>query len=81
MVLAALRRLVPGGVGELLKGAFATDGKKSVVKILDIAELIGAAFVQEERVRPRRASGELRSRMIAKADLSTSIVACTRPKP
>ena len=42
--------------GELLKGAFATDGKKSVVKILDIAALIGAAFVQEERARPRRAS-------------------------
>ena len=41
--------------GEILKGAFATDGKKSVVKILDIAALIGAAFVQEDRARPRRA--------------------------
>ena len=41
--------------GEILKGAFATDGQKSIVKILDIAALIGAAFVQEDRARPRRA--------------------------
>jgi purine-binding chemotaxis protein CheW len=45
--------------GELLKGAFATDGKKSIVKILDIAALIGAAFVQEDRARPRRAQSGL----------------------
>jgi purine-binding chemotaxis protein CheW len=45
--------------GELLKGAFAADGKKSIAKILDIAALIGAAFSQEERARPRRAIGGL----------------------
>src|SRR5580704_15871007 len=45
--------------GEILKGAFATDGKKSVVKILDIAALISAAFVQDDRARPRRAQSGL----------------------
>ena len=45
--------------GELLKGAFATDRKKSIVKILDIAALIGAAFVQEDRARPHRAQSGL----------------------
>jgi purine-binding chemotaxis protein CheW len=41
--------------GERLKGAFAADGKKTIAKILDIEGLIGAAFVQEARARPRRA--------------------------
>src|SRR6185369_10381522 len=40
--------------GERLKGAFMLDGK-GVAKILDIAALIGAAFVQEASARPRRA--------------------------
>jgi purine-binding chemotaxis protein CheW len=54
--------------GEILKGAFATDGKKSVVKILDIAALIGAAFVQENRARPRRTRSDLDVRAVAAAD-------------
>ena len=41
--------------GERLKGAFAADGKTAIAKILDIEGLIGAAFVQEARARPRRA--------------------------
>jgi purine-binding chemotaxis protein CheW len=41
--------------GELLKGAFAADGKKSIAKILDITALIGAAFIQQDRARPQRA--------------------------
>ena len=41
--------------GERLKGAFAADGKNAIAKILDIEGLIGAAFVQEARARPRRA--------------------------
>ena len=40
--------------GERLKGAFGVDGK-GVVKILDIAALIDAAFTQEARPRTRRA--------------------------
>ena len=43
------------GPGERLKGAFATDGGKTIAKILDIEALIGAAFVQQARARPRRA--------------------------
>jgi purine-binding chemotaxis protein CheW len=42
--------------GERLKGAFATGG--TVAKILDLAPLIAAAFVQQERVRPRQAMAE-----------------------
>ena len=38
--------------GERLKGAFATGG--AVAKILDLAPLIAAAFVQQERARPRQ---------------------------
>ena len=41
--------------GERLKGAFAADGRNTIAKILDIEGLIGAAFVQEARSRPRRA--------------------------
>lgn len=41
--------------GERLKGAFATDGKNAVAKILDIGALIDAAFLQDARMRPRRA--------------------------
>ena len=41
--------------GERLKGAFAADGKTAIAKILDIEGLIGAAFIQEARARPRRA--------------------------
>ena len=41
--------------GERLKGAFAADGRNAIAKILDIEGLIGAAFVQEARARPRRA--------------------------
>jgi purine-binding chemotaxis protein CheW len=41
--------------GERLKGAFAVDGRKAIAKILDIEGLIGAAFRQEPRARPRRA--------------------------
>jgi purine-binding chemotaxis protein CheW len=41
--------------GERLKGAFAADGTKSIAKILDIAGLIGAAFVPEGRTRRHRA--------------------------
>ena len=51
--------------GEILKGAFAADGKKSIAKILDIAALIGAAFSQEDRARPRRAIGGLDVRAAA----------------
>lgn len=40
--------------GERLKGAFTADGKSTIAKILDIEGLIGAAFVQEARARPRR---------------------------
>jgi purine-binding chemotaxis protein CheW len=40
--------------GERLKGAFAADGKTTIAKILDVEGLIGAAFVQEARTRPRR---------------------------
>lgn len=40
--------------GERLKGAFAADGKSTIAKILDIGSLIGTAFVQEARARPRR---------------------------
>jgi purine-binding chemotaxis protein CheW len=39
--------------GERLKGAFAADGKRAIAKILDIEGLIGAAFAQEARTRPR----------------------------
>jgi purine-binding chemotaxis protein CheW len=42
--------------GERLKGAFATGS--TVAKILDLAPLIAAAFVQQERVRPRQALAE-----------------------
>ena len=42
--------------GERLKGAFATNG--TVAKILDLAPLIAAAFVQQERARPRQALAE-----------------------
>ncbi len=42
--------------GERLKGAFATGG--AVAKILDLAPLIAAAFVQQERARPRQARAE-----------------------
>ena len=41
--------------GERLNGSFAADGKNTIAKILDIEGLIGAAFVQEARSRPRRA--------------------------
>jgi purine-binding chemotaxis protein CheW len=41
--------------GERLKGAFVADGRNAIAKILDIEGLIGAAFVQEARARPRRA--------------------------
>jgi purine-binding chemotaxis protein CheW len=41
--------------GELLKGAFAAAGQKSIAKILDITALIGAAFIQQDRARPQRA--------------------------
>jgi purine-binding chemotaxis protein CheW len=51
--------------GEILKGAFAADGKTSIAKILDIAALIGAAFSQEDRARPRRAIGGLDVRAAA----------------
>jgi purine-binding chemotaxis protein CheW len=46
--------------GERLKGAFATTGgdKGAVAKILDIAALIAAAFVQQNRARPRQALAE-----------------------
>ncbi len=40
--------------GEVLKGAFAADGQKSIAKILDITALIGAAFIQQDRARPQR---------------------------
>lgn len=41
--------------GERLKGAFSgNSGKDAVAKILDIAVLIEAAFVQSDRPRPRR---------------------------
>ena len=40
--------------GERLKGAFPVNGKDGVAKILDIAVLIEAAFVQSGRPRPRR---------------------------
>jgi purine-binding chemotaxis protein CheW len=41
--------------GERLKGAFATaGGKGAVAKVLDIAALIGEAFSQQDRARPRR---------------------------
>lgn len=42
--------------GERLKGAFAAGG--TVAKILDLAPLIAAAFVQQERARPRHALAE-----------------------
>jgi purine-binding chemotaxis protein CheW len=42
--------------GERLKGAFAAGG--SVAKILDLAPLIAAAFVQQERTRPRQLLAE-----------------------
>jgi purine-binding chemotaxis protein CheW len=42
--------------GERLKGAFATGG--TVAKVLDLAPLIAAAFVQQERVRPRQVLAE-----------------------
>ena len=42
--------------GERLKGAFAVAG--TVAKILDLAPLIAAAFVQQERARPRQAPTE-----------------------
>jgi purine-binding chemotaxis protein CheW len=42
--------------GERLKGAFATGG--AVAKILDLAPLIAAAFVQQERARPRQTRAE-----------------------
>jgi purine-binding chemotaxis protein CheW len=42
--------------GERLKGAFATNG--AVARILDLAPLIAAAFVQQERARPRQALAE-----------------------
>ena len=45
--------------GERLKGAFAADGKNAIAKILDVTALIGAAFVQQARVRPPRALAEL----------------------
>jgi purine-binding chemotaxis protein CheW len=45
--------------GERLKGAFAADGKNAIALILDISALIGAAFVQQARLRPRRALAEL----------------------
>lgn len=45
--------------GERLKGAFAADGKNAIARILDISALIGAAFVQQARLRPRRALAEL----------------------
>ena len=45
--------------GERLKGAFAVDGKNAIARILDINALIGAAFVQQARARPRRALAEL----------------------
>ena len=45
--------------GEILKGAFAADDKKSIARILDITALIGAAFVQQDRARPRRALGDV----------------------
>jgi purine-binding chemotaxis protein CheW len=54
--------------GEILKGAFATDGKKSVVKILDIAALISAAFVQDDRARPRRTRSDLDVRAATTTD-------------
>lgn len=41
--------------GERLDGAFTTAGGE-VARILDIAALIGAAFAQAERARPRRAA-------------------------
>lgn len=44
--------------GERLKGAFAANGKDAVARILDIAALIDAAFVQNARPRPRRALNE-----------------------
>jgi len=40
--------------GERLKGAFAADGKNTIAKILDIDQLIGAAFAQEARAHQRR---------------------------
>lgn len=48
--------------GERLKGAFAAEGKSTVIKILDIAALIGAAFVQDVRARPRRAPKDGKAR-------------------
>lgn len=42
--------------GERLKGAFAVGG--AVAKILDLAPLIAAAFVQQERARPRQVLAE-----------------------
>jgi purine-binding chemotaxis protein CheW len=50
------------------QGAFATDGKKSVVKILDIAALISAAFVQDDRARPRRTRSDLDVRAATTTD-------------
>ena len=41
--------------GERLRGAFAVAGSDSVAKIVDIASLIAAAFVAQDRPRHRRA--------------------------
>jgi purine-binding chemotaxis protein CheW len=43
--------------GERLKGAFSAGG--AVAKILDLAPLIAAAFVQRERTRPRHVLAEV----------------------
>ena len=49
--------------GERLKGAFATAG--AVAKILDLAPLIAAAFVQRERARPRQVPTEAAATTVA----------------
>ena len=58
--------------GERLKGAFATGGM--VAKILDLSPLIAAAFVQQERARPRQA------RVVATTDASTEEAADDRQR-
>jgi purine-binding chemotaxis protein CheW len=51
--------------GERLKGAFAAGGK--VAKILDVAALLAAAFVQRERARPQQVLADTAGRTTADA--------------